>query len=249
MSDISSKGTRTLVVTDNPELLQAFQRLAANIPAHHFSYAHSFNNRNPAQLVKLGCTPVNVKAETERILREFDLVFSLHCKQIFPARLVNAVRCINLHPGMNPHNRGWFPQVFSILNGLPAGATLHEMVEEVDRGPVIAQREVELFAHDISRTAYDRIQQAEIALLDEWLLRMLSGDYTTTETASGNYNGISDFKALCPIDRDETGTFGEFIDRLRALSHPPYWNAYFVDGNGKRIFLQLELKPEDAPKA
>lgn len=239
------KGTRTLVVTDNPELLGAFQSLAANLPAHHFSYAHSFNNRNPSQLVQMGCTSVNVKAEADRILREFDLVFSLHCKQIFPGRLVNAVRCVNLHPGLNPHNRGWFPQVFSILNGMPAGATLHEMVEEVDRGPVIAQLEVELFAHDTSRTAYDRIQQAEIALLKTWLPRILSGEYTTTETASGNYNGIEDFKALCPIDWDETGTFGDFIDRLRALSHPPYRNTYFLDKEGKRVYLTLQLDRED----
>jgi methionyl-tRNA formyltransferase len=245
MSDIPSKGTRTLVVTDNPELLQAFQRLATNIPAHHFSYAHSFNNRNPAQLVQLGCASVNVKAEADRIIRDFDLVFSLHCKQIFPARLVNAVRCINLHPGLNPHNRGWFPQVFSIMNGLPAGATLHEMVEEVDRGPVIAQQEVEVHADDTSRTAYDRIQQTEIMLLEQWLPQVLTGDYSTTETASGNYNGIADFQALCPIDREETGTFGEFIDRLRALSHPPYRNAYFVDKDGKRVYLTLQLDRED----
>jgi len=245
MSETKSGGTRTLVVTDNPELLAAFQRLVQEWVEHHFRYAHSFNNRNPAQLVQMGCASVNVKAEADRIIQDFDLVFSLHCKQIFPAKLVNAVRCVNLHPGLNPHNRGWFPQVFSILNGLPAGATLHEMVEEVDRGPVIAQQVVELRADDTSRTAYDRIQQAEIMLLEQWLPQVLMGDYTTTETSAGNYNGIADFKALCPIDREETGTFGEFIDRLRALSHPPYRNAFFYDEDGKRVYLTLQLDRED----
>jgi methionyl-tRNA formyltransferase len=245
MAEKAGTGTRTLVLTDNPELLAAFQQMAATLGDHHFTYAHSFNNRNPDRLVRLGCTSLNVKVERDRILQDYDLVISLHCKQLFPAQLVNALRCVNVHPGFNPSNRGWFPQVFSILNGHPAGVTLHEMVEEVDRGPVIAQRQVELFAFDTSRTAYDRIQQAEILLLDEWLPRILAGDYTTTETASGNYNGIADFKALCPIDRDETGTFGEFIDRLRALSHPPYRNAYFVDKDGKRVYLTLQLDRED----
>ena len=233
------------MVTDNPELLQTFQSLAANIPARQFTYAYSFNNRNPAQLVQMGCMPLNVKAETERILSDFDLIFSLHCKQIFPARLVNALRCINLHPGLNPYNRGWFPQIFSIVNGMPAGATLHEMVEEVDRGPIIAQEEVGLLAHDTSRTAYDRIQQAEFNLIKLWLPRILSGEYMTTKTDRGNYNDIEDFKALCPIDREATGTFGEFIDRLRALSHPPYRNAYFVDKEGKRVYLTLQLDRKD----
>ena len=49
-------------------------------------------------------------------MRHYKVGISAHCKQIFPAKLVENVRCYNIHPGYNPYNRGWFPQVFSIIN-------------------------------------------------------------------------------------------------------------------------------------
>ena len=35
--------------------------------------------------------------------------------------------CINLHPGYLPHTRGYFPNIWSIVDDLPPGATLHYM--------------------------------------------------------------------------------------------------------------------------
>jgi methionyl-tRNA formyltransferase len=66
------------------------------------------------------------------IIEKYQLVFSLHCKQIFPSELISNVKCINVHPGYNPLNRGWYPQVFSIIYDLPIGATIHEIDEVVD---------------------------------------------------------------------------------------------------------------------
>ncbi|MCE9864029.1 hypothetical protein, partial [Aeromonas caviae] len=59
---------------------------------------------------------IDLKSDTIRLINEFDFGFSVHCKQIFPKQLVESIRCVNIHPGFNPHNRGWFPQVFSIIN-------------------------------------------------------------------------------------------------------------------------------------
>lgn len=237
-----------LVITDNPVLLTAFQKIVASITEHHFSYGYSPKNRNPETLVNLGCAVVDVKKDWHQIASSFDLVLSLHCKQIFPGELVNVVKCLNLHPGLNPYNRGWFPQVFSIINNLPAGATLHEMVLEIDRGPVIAQKTVELLPQDTSLTAYNRIIDAEIELLKAWLPQILSGNYSCRDTEEGNYNGIADFNELCSFDLNETATFKEFINRIRALSHPPYRNAYFLTDSGQKVYLNLELFSENDSK-
>jgi hypothetical protein len=43
-----------------------------------------------------------------------------------------------------------------------------------------------------------------------------------------------------PLDLNETATYGECIDRLKALSHPPYWNTYFIDGDGRKVFVRVE---------
>lgn len=107
---------------------------------------------NPQQMIEIGAEIINVKDEEtkNKIISDYDLVFSLHCKQIFPKRLVENVCCINFHPGLNPYNRGWYPQAFSIINGLPDGSTIHLMDSEVDHGAIIAQKKVDIKVSDTS---------------------------------------------------------------------------------------------------
>ena len=61
----------------------------------------------------------------------------------------------------------------------------------------------------------------------------------------GNINYKADFDALCPIDLNEPATYGAVIDRLRALTHAPYQNAYFVDTDGKKVYVGITLRKED----
>ena len=109
--------------------------------------------------------------------RGWDVVFSIHCKRIFPPSILGLARFYNLHPGLNPHNRGWFPQVFHILNGLPIGATLHEIDAELDHGRIVGQTPIQTFGWDTSKTIYDRVLEAEIALMRDHLKSILEDDY------------------------------------------------------------------------
>lgn len=185
-----------------------------------------------------------MKDEVDFLVKEYDMIFSLHCKQIFPSKLVNHVKCINVHPGLNPNNRGWFPQVFSIINSLPCGATIHEIDEHLDHGPIICQKEVKIEMWDTSLTAYNKILDAEIELLSENLLNILNYEYETTVKEEGNLNLKKDFDDLCKIDLDDRDTFRNHINKLRALTHGDYANAYFIDDLGNKIYLKLELKKE-----
>lgn len=190
--------------------------------------------------------PFNIKLRYEEVIEKYDLVISLHCKQLFPVELVKAVRCVNVHPGYNPYNRGWFPQVFSILNGQQLGATIHEIDEQLDHGAIIVQKKVDLYNWDTSLSAYNRVVEAEIELLKKHFAGILAGDYKASEPeAEGNVNLKKDFNALCELDLNEKGTFREFIDRLRALSHGDYKNAWFVDSaTGKKVYVKLDLEVE-----
>jgi methionyl-tRNA formyltransferase len=238
-----------LLVTDNEQLLSRFRKLVdeKNFTAsgeYTFEYAFSFNNKALAQKFEheswIG--PVRIKDSVDELISKYDLVFSLHCKQIFPAKLVNNVKCINIHPGLNPDNRGWFPQVFSILNGLPCGATIHEIDEALDHGNIICQKEVKIELWDTSFTAYNKILDAEIELLSEHFESILKGTYTSAAPGrEGNVNLKKDFDALCGIDLNDTDTFLNHINRLRALTHGNYANAYFTDKDGNKVFLKLEL--------
>ncbi len=236
---------RLLLVTDNLFLMQEVKRRILDLGYPEPDVAFSIKNPDPASFLSHGAIMMDVKQNVERLIQSYDLIFSAHCKQIFPVELVQKVRCINLHPGLNPYNRGWFPQVFSILNGLPLGATLHEMDEGVDSGPVIAQKQVPVYAYDTSKTAYDRVIRAELDLLDAYLPFVLTGDYKTFQPDSGNYNSIADYRKLCEIQLDEPTTFREAINRLRALTHDPYANAWFRDEDGRRIYIKIDLSTSD----
>ncbi len=239
---------RVLVISDNEDLARAFIKIVnqSEIAAvATFQYRYSFVNRKPAQLIKLGFLPVNLKDTdaVDRILDDFDLVFSVHCKQIFPAGLVNRLECVNLHPGFNPFNKGWYPQVFSILNNQTAGATLHVMTEDVDGGPIISQKKIDVELIDTSLTLYKKIQQAEIHLLTEHIASILSGKFeATTCLEQGNFNHKSDFNRLCSLNLDAVGTLREHINLLRALSHPPFDNAFYSADSGKKVYVRIDLQ-------
>lgn len=165
---------------------------------------------------------------------DYDIIFSLHCKKVFPKELVTETRCINIHPGYNPYNRGMFPHVWSIINGLPAGATIHEMDEQIDHGKILSQRIVPIDIYDTSLTLYKKVIECELSLLEMSLPLILSGKLIGYDVGSdGNYNSLEDYKKLCEIDLSKHYTT---INLLRALSHGDYKNARI----GKR-YLKFEI--------
>jgi methionyl-tRNA formyltransferase len=190
-------------------------------------------------------SPIDLKADYERLLGEFEIGVSCHCKQIFPRKLVEGIECFNFHPGLNPYNRGWFPQVFSILNGLPAGATIHRMDSQIDHGPIVAQQSVNIRASDTSKTVYDRVVEAEFGLFDHWIDKLMDRNYREyLPESEGNYNSISDFESLCEIDLNQKLSFAQAIDYLRAMTFEGYYNAYFYDEDGKKNFVSLNIEKD-----
>lgn len=236
-----------LIVSDNPVLVSFVKneiKELAGLENCVVEYRHSPENSNQDEMRALGSSSMDIKAEKEieYIIKKIDLVLSLHCKQIFPPQVVNVVRCINVHPGFNPYNRGWFPQVFSVINKKKFGATIHIMDECIDHGGIIAQKEIVVTESDSSLSLYEKVIMAEKELLGEYLLKIIAGEYTTKEPIfEGNYNSFSDFLSVCELDMDSIGTLRQHVDMLRALSHGDFKNAYFYDQNGKKIYLALKL--------
>ena len=232
------------IFTDNAYIYEGFCALLPRFPEHTFDFFYSPQNR--AFSPRENFRPLRLKEQNTDFYDRYDLFLSLHSKQLFPDELVENHLCINVHPGLNPHNRGWFPQVFSILNGLPVGVTIHRMDRKLDHGPILWQEELPIYLQDTSNDVYDRILAKELELLDKHLGDILTGNYTLTPMAEeGNINYKADFDALCPIDLKEPATYGAVIDRLRALTHAPYQNAYFIDADGKKVYVGITLRKED----
>jgi methionyl-tRNA formyltransferase len=75
---------------------------------------------------------------------------------------------INLHIAYLPYNRGADPTLWSVLDGTPAGVTIHHVDEGVDTGDLIARRRVALDdPQETLATAYAKLQDAMAVLFKE----------------------------------------------------------------------------------
>lgn len=243
---------KVLIITDNTYLYEAITRLIeeANRRDVEFTFAHSKTRSAIWEHEDFsdGTKVLDVKEEVKSIIAEYSVVISVHCFQLFPKELVEKVRCINVHPGYNPVNRGWYPQIFSIIHDLPIGATIHEMDEKIDNGPIIARSYVEKYVWDSSMTIYERVLEKELSLFRDNFDSIIDGSYERLlPEGEGNFFSKADFNDICEIDLGRRGSFKEFYDLMRALSHGEFRNAYFIDETtGEKIYLKLEICRESA---
>jgi len=152
--------------------------------------------------------------------------------------------CINLHPAYLPFNRGVYPNVWAIIDGTPAGVTLHYMDEGFDTGDIIAQKRVSVYFHDTGESLYHRLEHACVELFKETWPEIKSGKNLRMQQASaGIYHSKGDIALIDNIDLEKKYQAKELINILRARTFYPYRGA-FVEVGGKKIFLRLELKEE-----
>lgn len=239
-----------LIVSDNVTLckqmlpiIKPYRDRNFHFATSPFSNAHQFENELNE---KIYVVDMKYESAVQDLVRDYDLILSIHCKQIFPKELINAVKCINIHPGYNPINRGWYPQVFAIINDLPVGATIHEIDEELDHGKIIARDFVDKSIDDTSLSLYEKITQKEMELFADNIDVILNAAYRSFHPENeGNLFLKKDFKKLCAINLEERKTVRETIDMLRALTHGDFKNAYFVDpASGKKVFISVNFTVE-----
>lgn len=174
-----------------------------------------------------------------------DYVVSCGYRHIVPESVLEipSEGCLNLHPAYLPYNRGANPNVWSIVEGTPAGVTLHYMDAGLDTGDVIARREVATTFSDTGKDLYERLEDAQVELFTDTWPDVVAGEHSVTEQSEtdGTYHRTSDFEELCQLDPDEEVRVKDFLDRLRALTFPPYENARIeVNGETYRVEVTIE---------
>lgn len=162
---------------------------------------------------------------------------------------------VNLHKSYLPYNRGANPNVWSIVESPPAGVSIHYMTPAVDAGPIIDRREVPVYPDDDGRSLYERLEAAQLdQFAENWpAIRDGTAETIQQRPEEGTSHHKQDFVDLWEIDPRETVEAGAFLDRLRALTFPPYRNAYF-EVEGTRYWVELSItaehdEPDDAVDA
>ena len=125
---------------------------------------------------------------------------SVHYQRIVPAALIDAYEGLwNLHPGLLPWGRGMYPVFWALWEDEPAGATLHELVEALDAGPVVAWTQVDVRPDDTGGSLHARVQDAEKALFDAYWPRIVAGEplpASPQPAAGGSSHTKAEFFAL-----------------------------------------------------
>lgn len=153
--------------------------------------------------------------------------------------------CINVHPAFLPYNRGASPNIWSIVENTPAGATVHYIDEGVDTGDIIAQREVAVEPTDTGESLYKRLERCCVDLFTESWISIRNGTAVRKPQArGGSVHRRRNVAEIDEIDLDRTYVARDLINILRARTFPPYKSAYFKSGNTK-IFVKIQLQSED----
>lgn len=147
---------------------------------------------------------------------------------------------LNLHTGYLPWNRGAYPNVWPILDGSPAGVTLHRVDEGIDTGPIIAQREVKVEPWDTAKTLYDKLLEEGVKLVVEEVYKADSYGWPDglPQVGKGSFHRKAEWRAeqYSLVAREQCG----LLAHLRAASFPGYGLRYRQDG--KLIEATITLK-------
>lgn len=149
---------------------------------------------------------------------------------------------VNVHTSLLPYGRGANPNVWSIVDHEPAGATLHRMVPAVDAGPVWDQYEVPTTFGDTAATVYRRVEDAAVLLFAIRWPDIRDGKIAPDpQPTGGSHHYARQMHELADIDLEGTVTWRQALDTLRALTFPPHDNIV-VEEDGRRWSVRLDVR-------
>ena len=167
---------------------------------------------------------------------------------LIPPAVLEGRLWLNVHPSLLPRWRGAAPVERAIMAGDPeTGVTIHETVEALDAGPIVAQRAFPIGPEDDAGTVFARAAGIAAELLDG----VLDGEPAFTPQPG---DGVTYAEKITPADRelDWSRPPQELLDRIRALSphigargeldgrRLTIWRARLVDGR----LVPVEVQPE-----
>ncbi len=152
---------------------------------------------------------IAVSHQLSEVSKNFDLAILVAFGQIIPKDILDKPRFgfINVHPSLLPKYRGPSPIQSAILKGeIKTGVTIIKLDQEVDHGPILNQREIEIEKEDTHELLIEKL-----GLIGSNLLLATIPDYLSGKTKPKKQN-------------NEDATFTEKITKADGqidLENPP----------------------------
>ena len=190
--------------------------------------------RNPATLRALRALQPDIGVSAW-----FAYILKPELLEIFPRG------CVNLHSAYLPWNRGWHTNVWPILDGSPAGVTVHYIDAGVDTGDLITQRLYSVEPTDTGGSMHQKLNTGMVELFkDTWpSLRAGTAPRTPQDHSKMTRHRRGDLAAIDGIEMDKTYVGIELFNLFRARTYPPYPAAYFMEGQ-RRVYVRVQFSTD-----
>ncbi len=165
-----------------------------------------------------------------------DIYLNVSYPKIIGKELLDSSLCINLHMAKLPDYKGRnvFTHIIQNKENI-AGTTLHMMVEKVDAGDIIAERQLPVSLYDTAKDLHDRMEDLSIAMLKEEFTSIVNGTFNRRKQVGIGHVYKLDLDKELNLEEDPYVIY----NKIRSLDFPPYDPAYFYHA-GKKIYVTLE---------
>ena len=155
---------------------------------------------------------------------------------------------LNLHPSYLPYNRGWHTPTWAILDGTPAGASLHYVDESLDTGDLVCQRQAAIDPADTAHTLYAKLKKLEVEVFREGWQQVkddrAKGTPQAVEQATVHRRQSLFDPAVQRLELDAVVRTADLLRQLRALTTSRLDEAAYFETGERRYRVQVTITPE-----
>ncbi|MBC8349858.1 MAG: hypothetical protein H8E24_14760 [Verrucomicrobia bacterium] len=176
--------------------------------------------------------------------RKYDWLLNLWGSHIFKTEQIKrAKRTLNIHPSMLPLGRGRDPVVWSIINGWPAGVTLHEIDDGIDTGAIWHQEEEPYEFPIMGGELYQRVLNRSVKVFcQQWPQLRRGGDVPIAQQPGTIATRRCELMEGRSIRMDDDNSVSGFVRKLCAYDFPGDFSAQLmINGRSYSVRLALEL--------
>lgn len=173
-----------------------------------------------------------------------DLVFLLWWPKIVNKRTIHGAKLgfVNLHPSFLPYNRGKHPYYWSIVEGTPAGVSIHYITENIDDGAILCQKKIET---DITTTAdvlYSESIKEIISLFKKNYNSIISQTLKRQKqnNSQSTFHLAKEINSHSEIDLQKEYRAIDLINVIRARNFPGNPSSYFYL-NGEKYYVNMVI--------
>lgn len=240
LAALCKDGRHIAAVVANPDEPAARRHIITPPPVKAWALARALKVLQPT-------SPTAIEKELRDLAPDLFIVAAYG--KLIPKKIldISELGALNIHPSLLPRWRGPAPIQYAILEGdAKTGVTIMQMDEQMDHGPIVAQRELA-----ISKIKYKDLRDALAGtgaeLLIETLPRWIRGELKPVpqDESHATYS-----KILTREDgRIDWSKPAEEIGRMvRALNPwPGAWTVWTRDGKQLRVRVEEADATPDAP--